>query len=285
MRCIKIQCGEEAAPFYAQLLDKFEPVSCTFSEYGEAWQVSAFFEIAPDLQLVKDELVAASALLGGEVPAVAVEEVEDKDWLVASLADFPPIILGDFFIYGSHIDEQAPAGKIPLQINASTAFGSGEHATTQGCLLALAKLVAQKKFKNPLDMGCGSGILAIALAKLTGLQVVASDMDPEAINVVEQHLELNPGVGIDCYVGDGFADVGLSAKGPFDLIVANILANPLCQMANDMASNCDAEGVVVLSGLLNSQQQDVIKAYESAGFRLMESNSIGDWATVVMEKV
>ena len=282
---ISINTREEAAPYFSKLLDSFEPVSSTFAEMEEdIWQVCGFFLEMPDLQALERQLELASALLSQQKPKLQLEEVIEKDWLADSLASFPPIDIGGFYIYGSHIDATPPQDKTPLRINASMAFGSGEHPTTQGCLLALEKLTAKNNFKNPLDMGCGSGILAIALAKLTGQRICASDIDPEAAKVVLQHQELNPGLNIECFISEGFSDAELKFNGPFDLIVANILANPLCEIAPDMFDNCVAYGVIVLSGLLDSQEFDVVEAYKKVGFSHVETNSINEWLTVVMKK-
>jgi len=206
----------------------------------------------------------------------------DKDWMTAVYRDFPPLTIGRFYIYGSHIQDPLPVDLIPLQIEAATAFGSGQHESTEGCLKALTFLGEQKSFTHPLDMGCGSGILAIGMALLWKVPVLACDNDPEAVRVTLENGKKN-GVEhlIHTEVSEGFA--ALQGK-TFDIITANILAGPLCQMAEDVRRALVPGGFIILSGLLNRQAEDVIDAYRSVGIRLFHQIFIGDWSTLIMRK-
>ena len=184
--------------------------------------------------------------------------------------------------YGSHIQEALPAGLLPLHIDAATAFGSGQHESTEGCLKALSLLSEQNFFVRPLDMGCGSGILALAMARLWEVPVLACDNDPEAVRVTYENARVNSlDSFIEVQVSEGFS--ALKNK-TFDIITANILAGPLCQMAGDVGRVLMPGGFIVLSGLLNRQAEDVIDAYRSIGTKLVNQLLIGDWSTLIMRK-
>jgi len=215
-------------------------------------------------------------------PTIKEKAVVDKDWVSAVYRDFPPLTIGRFYIYGSHVQGSIPSGLTPLRIEAATAFGSGQHESTEGCLRALTLLDAQKSFKAPLDMGCGSGILALAMAALWKIPVMACDNDPEAVRVtIENGCKNLSDPLIQAHVSEGFSDVQGKT---FDLITANILAGPLCQMAGDAAQALVANGVIVLSGLLNCQAEEVIKAYQDAGLGVVDRIIVGGWTTLIMRK-
>jgi ribosomal protein L11 methyltransferase len=179
-----------------------------------------------------------------------------------------------------------PAGSVTIEINAATAFGSGEHETTTGCLLTLDTLAKQGRlFRKPLDMGCGSGILAIAIAKTWGIPVAAVDNDPESVRVTANNAILNQCAGlITAYCSEGFSSPDIHTAAPFDLIVANILAAPLMAMAESL-SNCLApHGLVILSGLLTRHRQDILHAYAAQGIRLVSDRTINDWEALLLTK-
>lgn len=212
--------------------------------------------------------------------------VEQKDWLRAVHDDFPPVTVGRFFVYGSHYEGPQPDGLIPLKIDAATAFGSGEHETTQGCMTALDALSKRHDFKNALDMGCGSGILAVAMAKLwPKIRVTAVDIDPESTAVTERHAAMNGVAGrIRAETGDGYAAPSVARDGPFDVIAANILAGPLIAMAGDLEKNLGPGGFCILSGLLKRQMREVAAAHEARGLVLAGQSDIGEWQALVFRK-
>jgi ribosomal protein L11 methyltransferase len=213
-----------------------------------------------------------------------IEAVADVNWLEHSYQQFKPFSVDEFFIYGSHYDGAPPPDKIPLQIDAATAFGSGEHGTTAGCLRALLVLRDDGwKPRNILDMGAGSGILAIAAAKLWFCRVLAVDIEEESVIVSARHAAMN-GVSdrIDCVQGDGFAPPSVSEKKPFDLVLANILAGPLITMASDL---CAVTGkYIILSGMLDEQAAEVQAAYEKRGCRAVRQFSQEGWTALLLEK-
>ena len=220
----------------------------------------------------------------------AIAEIPDKDWLSESYKQFPAFEIGPFFIYGGHHEGEIPEGKTGLLIDAATAFGSGEHATTAGCLKALVALEDQGVCPwNVLDMGTGSGILAVAAWKLWKTMVLAVDIDEESVIVAARHRDLNkvPGdaAGMVCAAGDGFRTRAVKKRAPFDLIIANILAGPLIEMAHDLKRVSDDNGFVVLSGMLIEQADSVLSVYEAEDFTLHAREDIDEWSTLVLRNV
>lgn len=261
---------------------------------SHAWTVEWLFENKPDARDLSARLAIQAAVHTISIPDSLIFEIEttpDRDWLAYSYKQFPAFEAGPFFIYGAHHDDgddvQIPDRLIGLQINAATAFGSGEHGTTKGCLLALEGLKEQGLCPwNILDMGTGSGILGIAAWKLWKAPVLAVDNDAQAVAVADYNRGINgvPSGGTDmvCAVGEGFAADIVAAKKPFELVIANILAGPLKEMAGDCAAMMDENGYAVLSGILNEQATRVIAVYEAHGFALRDQAVIGDWTTLVL---
>lgn len=218
--------------------------------------------------------------------AITAQPVEQKDWLSHVHDNFPPLTIGGFFVYGSHYTGDLPAGLIPLKIDAATAFGSGEHETTRGCLELLQDLKTAHDLKNGLDMGCGSGILAIGMAKLwLAMKITAIDIDPESARVTAVHAGMNNAEKhIDIAAGDGYKTPLAAQNAPYDVIVANILAGPLVAMAPDLDKMLKPGGFAVLSGLLARQKDDVVRAHEACGLVLKDTRSINDWQALLLQK-
>lgn len=217
----------------------------------------------------------------------AIDPLPDIDWLAHSYQQFPPFSVEPFFIYGSHYEGKVPAEQIGLQIDAATAFGSGEHATTKGCLLAMLELKAQGVCPwNVLDMGTGSGILAIAAWKLWKTPILAIDHDEESVRVTERHRVSNKvpdgAPNLTSAHGDGFACEVAQNKKPYEVVIANILAGPLKEMAPDLKSVVDENGYVILSGILKEQATDVLTAYKAHGLTLQKTYEIGEWSTLLL---
>jgi ribosomal protein L11 methyltransferase len=227
-------------------------------------------------------VVALLADAGLASPEVTIEALPDTDWVAESQKALPAIQAGPFYVYGAHIGEPPPASSIPLLIDANVAFGTGRHESTRGCLLALAALAEERRFQRPLDMGCGSGILAIAMAKLWGALVLAVDNDEQAVGVAVENARLNDVASlVDARHGDGYHCAAVGSGGPYDLIVENILAEAICAMAPDLSRHLAAGGIAVLSGLLAEQAEAVLAAH--APIRLKRQWRLGDWVTLVME--
>ena len=239
------------------------------------WQLEAIFEEEPNGEWLNFLLADQDYTL---------EMLPDNDWLRQNRQSFPALRIGQFFIYGSHHDQEIPENLISFKIDAATAFGTGQHGTTKGCLLALEELKAKNlRIDNFLDLGCGTAILAMAMAKLFNVKGIAADNDPEAIdmaqyNIIENDLDDK----IDAIVSEGFAHPDLHQS--FDLIAANILAGPLIDLSQQMAQYTRDEGHVVLSGLLQTQQDDVENAYINQGFLRVSIYPQDEWTTLVLKK-
>ena len=267
------------AEYLASQLEDFCLAVSWFEKDAQAqvWQVEATFEEQPVEKNIKSLLGALSYELA---------PLPSKDWLSENRKSFPAIDIGPFYIYGSHHQEKLPEGKIAFRIDAATAFGTGQHATTQGCLLALHDLKqAGIKVQNYLDLGCGTAVLAMAMARLFQIRGIASDNDPEAVdranlNVAENHLERF----VEVILSEGFSHERLEAQAPYSLIAANILADPLIALSPEMARFMAEEGKVILSGLLQTQQQGTLKAYEKVGFSLQKTYPMAEWVTLVLKK-
>ena len=284
MPLIQIDCPLDEAlgeNLSALLEDKAFSVSWVEKE-PEIWGLEVIVDASVE-SLIRDRITFFLKENNKPLPEITSHPLASKDWVKAVYQDFPPLTLGRFYIYGSHIHNDPPPHLIPLHIDAATAFGSGHHESTEGCLKALSLLSNQQSFQTPLDMGCGSGILALAMAHLWKRPVLACDNDPEAVRVAEQNARLNHLEAlITTQISDGFN----SLKGQFfDIITANILAGPLCHMARDVSIALKPEGIIVLAGLLNRQAEDVIDAYRSAGLKLVDQLFVKEWSTLIMRKI
>lgn len=231
--------------------------------------------------------------LGREVAGLSapvlyrLDRLPDIDWVAESQRSLPPIAAGRFRIRGSHVTEPAPPGTFDLLIEANAAFGTGHHETTRGCLLALQDIArrqpAARAVSPVLDMGCGSGVLAMAAAKLWPCRVLGVDNDAPSLAVAAANLRAN-GVAdsVGLLLSDGFADARVRHGGPYRLILANILAEPLCRMAGDLRRHLAAGGRVVLSGLLTTQERQVLARYRAAGLVLERRYRLAEWSTLVL---
>ncbi len=237
----------------------------------------------PDRAEAAGLLAAAAAAAGVAAPAFEIAVLPELDWVAESQKALPPIRAGRFYVYGSHVTGPPPPASIPILIDANAAFGTGRHESTRGCLIALTGLAKRRRFRRPLDMGCGSGVLAIAMAKLWPVAVMAADNDATALRVARENAWIN-GVAsrLRCVASDGYRRAALVRRAPFDLIVANILAEPLAAMANDLARHLAPGGVAVLSGLLADQERAVFAPHCGRGLRLEARIVLGDWATLVL---
>jgi ribosomal protein L11 methyltransferase len=250
---------------------------------GGGWRVEALYGEAPDVAAIEVRLALAAAALGVDQPAFAVGRVPDEDWLARTREAFPPIRAGRYYIHGTHLP-RLPGGAVDIAIDAGTAFGSGEHQTTRGCLIALDGLARRIVVRRALDMGCGSGILAIAAAKTWRAAVTAIDIDPRAVRVARGNAAMN-GVGglIRAAAGDGYGSAAVRRAGPWNLIVSNILAGPLVRMAPALARSLSPGGVAVLSGLLERQERAVLAAHRIQGLALRRRIALDGWHTLVLK--
>jgi ribosomal protein L11 methyltransferase len=257
------------------------------------WRVLALVDTAPDAAALADAVATTAGVPRAGLPEIAVEPLPDEDWLALNRRQFPPVAAGRFFIHGSHFDGMAPAGTIALRLDAGPAFGSGTHETTRGCLIAIDEaMTVFAKAGRPvraLDVGCGSGILALAIAAAADngaglpMPVVATDIDPIAAVTTRENAAAN-GLAerIVALAGEGVSGREVVAGAPYDLIVANILAEPLIALAPELAGLLAPGGWLVLSGLLTSQEGEVLAAYGAAGLALRRTIVLGDWSTMIL---
>ena len=252
------------------------PVVSAF-ELGERglWEVEAFFAAPPDEQ----ELLRQFGVPMRIIP------IEDENWVARALDGLPPVRTNRFFIYGNHDAKIVPANAIGLKIEASYAFGTGHHGTTRGCLLAFEDLKRKRRFRNALDLGCGTGVLGMAFARLAHRPVVASDIDPLAADKSIENARLNralPHMRIS--TGNGFRAPFIAEGAPYDLIFANILAGPLMKLMPGIRNHLARGGNAILSGLLDEQARGVLAMANAQGLRLIKRSALEGWVTLVLLK-
>jgi ribosomal protein L11 methyltransferase len=264
-------------------LDDDQAAVAAFEQPDGRWDISLHFAEAPDQDAIR-ELVRLAA--GNEVAQhIAFDTVEAKDWVAASLADLVPVPAGRFIVHGRHDRARIPANRLGIEIEAALAFGTGHHGTTRGCLLLLDEVLRSRQPKRVLDLGTGTGVLAIAVAKAQRRRVLASDIDPVSVRVARDNARLN-GVGnlVKAIRATGFSAPQFAIRGPFDLVLANILANPLRQMATPMAAQLAPSAFVILSGLLPHQARSVIASYRARGVMLRRHLKIDGWSSLLMQR-
>ena len=278
-----IEPGPDALTIFEepQEAPKANAADGSFSTVGSLWRVDAYYEDMPD---AGDLAAQVGMMLDMPAPALQAVDVPDENWVEISQAALPPVTVGRFTIHGSHDRDKVPQGPNSILIDAGEAFGTAHHQTTYGCLLAIDELTRRQAFQSILDLGCGSGVLAIALARvLPHASIVASDLDAQSVAVAAANMKAN-GVGrrIRPVVASGFAHKDLRGDALFDLIVANILAGPLVMLAPSIARACVPGATVVLSGLLEHQAPEVTAAYTRSGFALRQHKRVTGWSTLVL---
>ena len=251
---------------------------------NDFWRIEGFTGAEPDEKTITLAINKAARKLNIAPPAPNIELLPAKDWVRENLAGFPPIRIGRYFIHGFHFESRPPAGLVAIKLDAGGAFGSGEHPTTAACLQTLDRLSKHRKIRRPLDMGCGSGILSLAMAKTWKVPVIACDIDAEAVRVTTQNARQN-GVGrlVRAETGPSYRTPRVMASGPYDLICANILARPLCHMAGSAAKALDQGGIIILSGMLTRDAMRVIARHQAHGFHLVSTLAIDGWQSLVMK--
>lgn len=245
-----------------------------------SWDVEAYYDDQPD----PTSLLALLAGLVADPSALRLEEVPDENWVAISQAALPPVTAGRFVIHGSH-DRAAIGFRLnAIEIDAGEAFGTAHHATTRGVLEAIDRLLPRHRFRRVLDLGCGSGVLAIATRRLLpAARITASDIDAEAVRVARANARGNRAAGrLDIVVSTGFAHPRLRGPERFDLVLANILAGPLITLAPAMRRAIAPQGVAVLSGILAEQANQVTAAYLAAGFSLIAKRIDTGWAILTL---
>ena len=241
------------------------------------WRIDAF--------PTSDEQARAFEAKLAQHPALTVktEPLADADWLAMALSGLPPVRAGRFFIYGMHDRGRTPPNAVNLRIEAGAAFGTGHHGTTVGCLIAYDRLLKARRFARVLDVGCGTGVLAIAAAKCGARIVVGTDIDPVSVRIARENARVNR-VKARFVTASGLADPVVRDAGPYDLVFANILARPLVGLAQPIHDALEPGGTTILSGLLRVQERQVRAAYLARGFRLTARLHRDAWATLVLRR-
>ncbi len=249
------------------------------------WTVQAFWPHKPDRGLLEGMLALVAMAHGVEAPDLVLEQLPDLDWVRLNQESFPPVRIGRYLVYGSHVTTPVPAGTIGLLIDAASAFGTGEHATTHGCLKALDRIARRRRFARILDMGTGTGILAIAAAKTWRVPVRACDIDRHSVKVAAENVAVNDVADrVYCFPSDGYSAPEVRQARPYDLVFANILAKPLARMAPDLAAALAPGGIAILSGLLAGQEKFVLAAHRTHGLAFRFRIARQGWHTLVLEK-
>jgi ribosomal protein L11 methyltransferase len=281
---VRLVCDEITAKRLSDLLsESFGDIAAAVAAFEGTdgqWNVEVHFEELPDEAAVRS-LVRGAA--GGDLELV-FETVAAKDWVAASLAGLKPVAAGRFTVHGEHDRANVALNRIGIEIEAALAFGTGHHGTTRGCLLALDGLAKMKRPRRVLDVGTGTGVLAIAAAKALRCPVLASDIDPEAVRIARENARLNrTSPFITCVHAAGLADGRFQARAPFDLILANILLAPLTRLARPMRRLLAPGAHLILSGLLATQENAALTAYRPHGFVLRQRIPLDEWVTLVLD--
>jgi ribosomal protein L11 methyltransferase len=276
--------GAEAAAAVLEILDPLAGAVAAFEARPGEWRVEAY----PGRPLLTPALAArlalAAAAAGGNLVDIGEDKLAERDWLAENQLAFPPLRVGRFFVHGGHYFGRIPAGAVAILVDAATAFGTGEHPSTRGCLQALDMAARRRRVRRTLDIGTGTGILAIAAAKLWRRPVTAGDIDRNAVAVARRNVTRN-GVArlVRVRAAAGYRGRGLS-RGRADLVLSNILARPLALMARDLKRALMPGGRAVLSGLLRRQEPIVLRPHRGLGLVLERRVVIDGWSTLVVRR-
>ena len=273
--------SEERAQRLGEALERLEPEGVgvfEIEDHSGLWEVGAYFDGPPDD-------VALTLIATAFGVRFAVSALPETDWVAKVRRELAPVEAGRFWLYGAHDAGRVPEGRVPLLIDAAMAFGTGHHGTTLGCLRAIDRMADGPAPGAVLDLGCGTAVLAMAAAKVWDTTVVASDVDPVAIEVAEANLAAN-GIAkrVETVVAEGIEHPRVAAAAPYGLVLANILMGPLVTLASGVAEVTLRGGTAVLSGILNDQADAVVEAYVAAGFVERSRGTIGDWTTLVLTR-
>lgn len=285
--------GDKARALTELLGEVFDPTETAVSAFevesgvttlslNAPWKVEIYFATHPDEEAVRDML---RPIVGDSIDATPFTTVKQQDWVAASLEGLQPVRAGRVLVHGSHDRDAVKVNDVAIEIAAALAFGTGHHGTTAGCLLALDAELKKRRPRNAIDVGTGTGILALALAKQVKRKVVAGDIDAIAIEVSASNARINHAPqALDLYVAPGLRHAKADRPRHFDLIFANILAGPLRKLAPAIARALSDDGTVILSGLLEMDVAGVVSAYRHQGLALAKRSSREGWATLVMKR-
>ena len=283
----RLSCDEPTArrlaAFLGESLDAVDAACAAFEDDAGRWQVAVHFRNAPDEGGLRDLVKLAAGKAAAD--ALSIERIPASDWVAQSLAGLKPVRAGRFVVHGAHDRANLRANDIGIEIEAALAFGTGHHGTTRGCLLALDQLTKRRRALNALDIGTGTGVLAVGAARLLRTRVAAGDIDPIAVHAARANARLNHAASMITFVrAAGVRAQAIRARGPYDLIFANILMGPLTRLAVPVRRLVAPGAHVVLSGLLPSHANTIVGIYSAQGLVLERRIILEGWATVVMRR-
>jgi ribosomal protein L11 methyltransferase len=283
IRVADLDAGRSVSGLLGEVIEPSPLAVTLFEDEAPAFVVEAYYQGEPSASGIDRAL----AHLGSRIGSAMVETVPDANWVAISQAALPPILAGRFIVHGSHDRTCVGLRPLAIEIEAGEAFGTGHNATTSGCLQAIDALTRRRRLARVLDLGCGTGVLAIAAARtLPRARVVASDNDPVAIAIAKANMRLNRvAARVRVVTAAGFAHPLLRRPQSFDLVVANILPRPLIALAPMMRCTLQPGGIAILSGLLNHQAHEVRARYRAAGFRLLSAPRHAGWTVLVLERI
>ena len=287
---VRLTAGPEEASRIAALLaaafeDDGSPVTQEVTPpYSDVWTVDVIlFDTEREEAAARVRDVLGSDAFGLELDLAEVDE--SANWVARSEEIRHPVSAGRFFVHGSHDRARRPPNGVAIEIDAELAFGTGHHATTWACLAALDRLFLKRRYERPLDLGTGTGVLAIAAARVLRVPVLATDIDPVAVRIARANVALNGVAGlVECVVADGMRSRRIAEGAPYDLVVANILARPLMRLAAPVAARLADRATVVLSGLRVSDAPRVLSAWRMQGLRLDDAIRRDDWMALILQK-
>jgi ribosomal protein L11 methyltransferase len=272
--------ARRVADLFAECFDPEETASAAYEADG-GWAVAVYSAHPFDREKLREMVAGAAGTAAAH--ALTFETTGEKDWIAASLAGLKPVTAGRFVVHGQHDRAHIPTNRIGIEIEAALAFGTGHHGTTRGCLLALDRLLKTRRPRRILDVGTGSGVLAIAAARACRRRTLASDIDGQAVAAAQQNARANlVGAFVNVIRADGVRDRRFRAGPRYDLVFANILLQPLKRLAAPLARLAAPHGRIVLSGLLPPQANAALAVYRMQGLALECRLLIDGWASLVL---
>jgi ribosomal protein L11 methyltransferase len=292
---MRLHCDEATARAIADIVvEMFDPAEAAAVAFEEPratpswatnlpWIVEVFFADEPDQEMIRQ--LITDTVSADHAKNITFDRVHQRDWVASALEGLQPVKAGRFLVHGSHDRGRAKPNQIGLEIEAALAFGTGHHGTTRGCLLMLDQILHRRRPRRVLDVGTGTGVLAIAAARALRQPVAAGDIDPISVEAARRNAVINgAGPWVKPVVAIGVQHPALQHGGPYDLVFANILARPLRQMAPDISRLIDTGGELVLSGLLGTDVPGVLTAYAAQGFALAARLNLEGWATLLLHR-
>jgi ribosomal protein L11 methyltransferase len=282
----RLECDEPTARRLATVLDEIfddDTVCAAFEGDAGEWQIAIHFRNKPDAAALRAQV----AQVAGDRAAAALtlKPVKAADWVKQSLAGLAPVRAGRFIVHGAHDRARVAPNDIGIEIEAALAFGTGHHGTTRGCLLALNELAKLRRPRRVLDIGTGSGVLAMAAAKILRTRIIASDIDKVALEAARGNARLNAVAPAITYVrATGTRAPAIAAGAPYDLILANILLGPLMRLSVPLRALAAPHARIVLSGLLPSHANAALAIYHGQGFRLERRIPLEGWITLILRR-